>query len=154
MARITINDNEVYPPVKGFSHAVKVKGEGVHLFISGILAKWSWKSDSIPWHESVFHEEYAVVKDEGDIEGQTRHILESIKRIVTHAGGSLDDIVRIVIYLVNMEHYPIVHRLRMEYFGEHPPASTCVQVSRLYDTRQLIEIEATAIIPQSLQGDL
>ena len=62
-------------------------------------------------------------------------------------GGSLDDVVRVVIYLVDMEYYPIVHRVRSEFFGDEPPASTCVQVSRLYDTRQLIEIEASAIIP-------
>jgi enamine deaminase RidA (YjgF/YER057c/UK114 family) len=36
--------------------------------------------------------------------------------------------------------------VRREFFGDRPPASTTVQVTRLFDERQLLEIEATAII--------
>ena len=130
---VVLTRNAPAPPAH-YSQAIKAKG---FVFISGQLGRNPSKGEIVDF----------------TIEGQTRHILESIKRIVAVAGGSLDDVVRIVIYLVNMEHYPIVHRLRMEYFGDEPPASTCVQVARLYDTRQLIEIEATAIIPHQKHED-
>ena len=95
--------------------------------------------------------EEATVEGEGDVEIQTRRIMESLKRILAEAGGTLDDVVRVVIYLVDLNDYMLVHKVRMEYFGDEPPASTCVEVSRLYDPRQLIEIEATAIIPSDIE---
>lgn len=147
MVRHAINDNEYHSAVKGFSHAVKVKAEGTFLFVSGLLAERRLEDQDYPWYESVLHEDDAFVTGTGNIEEQTRSVLKSLSRILRIEGGSLDDVVRIVIYLVDMEDYPIVHRVRSEFFGEEPPASTCVQVSRLYDTRQLIEIEATALIP-------
>ena len=146
MARIAINDTEYHPAIKGFSHAVKAEAKGTFLFVSGLLAERRSEGKDYPWYESVLHEDEAFVTDTGNIEGQTRRVLQSLERILRMEGGSLDDVVRIVIYLVDMDHYPIVHRVREEFFGNEPPASTCVQVSRLYDTRQLIEIEATALL--------
>jgi enamine deaminase RidA (YjgF/YER057c/UK114 family) len=82
----------------------------------------------------------------GDAAAQARQILVSLKAILAEAGGDLTNVVRIVTYLTNIDNHPAVHEVRREFFGDDPPASTSVEVSRLYDERQLIEIEATAIL--------
>ena len=153
MARQKVRHNSEHDaPVPGFSQAVKVRAEGTLVFISGLLARRHIGNADYPWYESVLREEDAKVEHQGDIEGQARQAFEAIKTIVAFEGGSLDDVVRIVIYLTDMNLYPPVARVRREYFGDEPPASTCVQVARLYDTRQLIEVEATAMIPDSPRG--
>ena len=50
--------------------------------------------------------------------------------------------------LVNMADHESVHRIRTEYFGGAPPASTSVEISQLFDHRQLVEMEFTAVVPQ------
>ena len=142
MTRKTYNTAKYGVPTPEFSQAVQAAKPGTMLFVSGLLAKQHGASGKPVWYE-----DESTVDAEGDIEAQTRQILESLSHILARAGGTLDDVVRIVIYLVDMDHYPLVHKVRSECFGNEPPASTCVQVSRLYDLRQLIEIEATAIIP-------
>ena len=147
MPRTTINNTDYHPAVAGFSQAVQANGAGTFIFVSGLLTERRGVDGQTAWYNDA-----ATVADEGNIEGQTRRIFESLKRILAEARATLDDVVRIVIYLVNKDHYPVVHKVRWEYFGDSPPASTCVQVVRLYDQRQLIEIEATAIVPQPRSG--
>jgi 2-iminobutanoate/2-iminopropanoate deaminase len=143
MVRKTFNSEQYCLPVAGFSHAVQADNPGTLLFVSGLLTeRRGLVEGKVAWYE-----EEATVEAEGDIEEQTRRIMESLKNILAEAGATLDDVVRIVIYLVDLDHYPLVHKVRSEYFGDEPPASTCVEVSRLYDSRQLIEIEATAVVP-------
>jgi enamine deaminase RidA (YjgF/YER057c/UK114 family) len=84
---------------------------------------------------------------EGDIEGQTRQVLQNLRAILEDAGGSLDDVMKITTYLRNREHHPRVHEIRREFFGDAPPASTTVEITGLFDTRQLIEMEAIAVLP-------
>ncbi len=130
MPRKTWNSPGYHVPVAGFTQAVTTPAAGTLVFVSGLTAR---RADS------------AIVAV-GDIEGQARQVLENLKRILADLGGTLDDVVRIVTYLRNMEDHPVVHKIRREYFGDRPPASTTVEISRLFDPRQLIEIEATAVI--------
>jgi len=58
----------------------------------------------------------------------------------------LDDVVRIVTYLRDMGDYSSMEDVRREYFGERPPASTTLEISRLFHPDQLIEVEATAVL--------
>jgi enamine deaminase RidA (YjgF/YER057c/UK114 family) len=109
---------------------VTAPAKGTFVFISGLTAR---AGDG-------------TIVAVGDIRGQTRQVLENLKLILSDLGGTLDDVVRIVTYLKNMEEHPAVHAIRREYFGDAPPASTSVEISRLFDERQLIEMEATAII--------
>lgn len=130
MSREPVNVSSYHVPVAGFTHAVRTPAEGTLIFISGLTAR----------------DANGEIEVDGDPEGQTRKILQSLTSILAATGGSLDDVVRIVTYLVDMRHHPVVHAVRREYFGDNPPASTTVEVSRLFDERQLIEIEATAIV--------
>ena len=75
---------------------------------------------------------------------QTRHIFSRIKRICEAAGGSLDDIVKMTIYLVDIKNNTEVWRARREFFTGDFPASTLVEVRSLAGPETLVEIETVA----------
>jgi 2-iminobutanoate/2-iminopropanoate deaminase len=87
-----------------------------------------------------------AVVGEGDYAAQTRQVCENLKKAVEAAGGTLDDIMQVTVFAVDVEQFDAIHRVRREYFPENPPASTMVQISRLNDPRFLIEINAIAVL--------
>ena len=82
----------------------------------------------------------------GDIEVQTRQVCENLKAAVEAAGGTMDDICRVDVYIRNMEQFPGIHKVRAEYFKEPLPASTMVEVVKMTSPDALIEISAIAVI--------
>jgi enamine deaminase RidA (YjgF/YER057c/UK114 family) len=132
MPRSTLNIDAYNVPVPGFTQAVVVPAASRFVFVSGLTSRGA--------DGTVLHP--------GDIEGQTRAVLDSLRRILAAVGAELDDVVRIVTYLRRIDDHPKVHAVRRQYFGDSPPASTTVEVSRLYDAEQLIELEATAVLPE------
>jgi reactive intermediate/imine deaminase len=82
----------------------------------------------------------------GDIKVQTRKTLENIKSVVEEAGGTLNDVVKVTVYVRDMSHLKAIHDVRFEYFTKNLPASTLVEVSRLINDDYLIEIDAVAFI--------
>jgi enamine deaminase RidA (YjgF/YER057c/UK114 family) len=82
----------------------------------------------------------------GDVYGQTRRCLEIIDAAVVAAGGTLADITRTRVMLVDMRTWRDAARAHGEYFGSIRPASTFVQVSRFIDPQWLVEVEADAIV--------
>lgn len=135
--RDAINVSSYHVPVEGFSQAVRAGSRGELVFVSGLTAR---AADG-------------EVGPVGDAAGQARRILQALDNILREAGGSLDDVVRTVTYLMDIRHHAEVHAVRREFFGDAPPASTTVQVSRLYHEDQLLEIEATATIARTASAD-
>lgn len=84
----------------------------------------------------------------GDVEGQTRHILRLIDGRLAEVGGSLSDIVKVLIFVRNIADYPVVNKVRLEVFKDSPPASSAVEARMVRDDF-LVEIEAMAIVDQS-----
>ena len=72
---------------------------------------------------------------------------ENLKAAVEAAGGTMDDICRVDVYVRNMEHFEKIHQVRREYFKNPPPASTMVEVTKMTSPDYLIEINAIAVIP-------
>jgi enamine deaminase RidA (YjgF/YER057c/UK114 family) len=84
------------------------------------------------------------------IRGQTRQVLENIKRVLEHEGGTMDDVVRVRVYVTQIDQASIrdIHDVRSTYFTSgHYPASTLVRVDQLIRDGALIEIDADAVIP-------
>jgi 2-iminobutanoate/2-iminopropanoate deaminase len=83
---------------------------------------------------------------EGDIELQTETVLEHVKTVVEEAGGDMQDIVKVTVFITDMGLYDRIHEVRRRYFEKPYPASSMVEVSALIDPRLLIEIEAVAVV--------
>ncbi len=86
------------------------------------------------------------VVGEGDMRLQTETVLEHVKTVVEEAGGGMEDIVKVTVFITDMGLYDEIHEVRRRYFEEPYPASSMVEVSALIDPRLLIEIEAIAVI--------
>jgi 2-iminobutanoate/2-iminopropanoate deaminase len=77
----------------------------------------------------------------GDIREQTRQVLENIKGILEAAGLTLENVVKVNVYLKNMSDFPKMNEVYKEYFKENPPARTTVQATPPAD----IDVEIDAI---------
>ena len=85
----------------------------------------------------------------GDLGKQTEQVFSNIKKIVTDLGGTMDNVVKTNIYLVDASQIQAFRETRNKFINlKNPPTSTLVQVSKLFSDDALIEIEATAIIPK------
>lgn len=83
-----------------------------------------------------------------DIREQTRAVIENISDILQSAGASLQDVVEISTYLVNMNDFAGYNEVYGEFFGYDGPARTTVGVHQLPHPHLLIEIKAMAYKPQ------
>lgn len=80
-----------------------------------------------------------------DIGEQTRQILESIQQqLRAVAGSSLDRVLKVTVFLVDIGLYQEVNRIYGDFFGHDSPACSCFQVSGLPDKEALVEIEVIA----------
>ena len=126
-----ITSSKLRKPNGNFSHATAIAATGKLVFISGMTARTVDGS----------------IAGVGDIEVQTRQVCENVKAAVEEAGGTLDDIVRVDVYVRNMEHFDRIHKVRREYFTGTAPASTMVEVNKFTSPDYLIEINAIAVLP-------
>lgn len=130
MGKEQVRSARVREPSGHFSHAIAVEAKGRLVFISGMTAR---RPDG-------------SIAGIGDVEAQTRQVCENLKAAVEAAGGTLDDICRVDVYVRNIEHFEKIHRVRREYFKAPAPASTMVEVTKLVSPDYLIEISAIAVV--------
>ena len=83
------------------------------------------------------------VVHEGDAAGQTRHILETIKRVLETAGASLADVTFNSIFITDWANYAAVNKVYAEYFPGEKPARICIQCG-LVKPACLVEIASIA----------
>lgn len=81
-----------------------------------------------------------------DIAEQTRYIFENIKKILKEANATLDDVVKVQIFLTDISKFAQVSAVRNEYLENIKPVSTLVEISNTVKEGCDIEIEVTAII--------
>ncbi len=81
-----------------------------------------------------------------DIQVQTETILQNIQTILEEAGATMADIVKLTVFIRDMELFDEIHDIRRAYFEEPYPASSMVEVPMLADPDLLIEIEAVAVV--------
>lgn len=83
----------------------------------------------------------------GDVKEQTRRIFEQMRAILIEAGASLDDVVKMTVYVRDMNDVLAIQDIRNEYWPSDPPVSATVQVARLVSDEVRVEIEAVAVVP-------
>ena len=85
----------------------------------------------------------------GDAYAQTKFILDKISSVLKEAGARMEDVTRTRIYVTNISRWREIGRAHGEAFGNIRPATTMVEVKALINAEYLVEIEATAIIPNN-----
>jgi enamine deaminase RidA (YjgF/YER057c/UK114 family) len=130
MPRTAINSPDYTVPIDGFSQVVIGTPGAQSLFVSGLTARS--RDGSI------------VAPD--DMAGQARQVLENLRTVVEAAGATLDDVVQIHTYVTDITLWDDIESVWRDYWGRVWPASTLVQIERLFDERMMIEMDATALI--------
>ena len=117
------------PAPFGYSHAVETS-PGRIVYISG----------QVP-----LDREGTLVGD-GDFDAQTRQVFENLSAALAAAGAEWSDVVKLNYFVVDVSRIASVRAIRDEYVDTaNPPASTLVEVSRLFRDDVLIEIDAVAV---------
>jgi 2-iminobutanoate/2-iminopropanoate deaminase len=99
------------------------------LFISGV----------VPVDESG-----ALIGD--DVVAQAEQVFALIGRVLSAAGGEAADVVKVTVYLLDIDDRPAINPVRQAFFGPARPASTLVEVSRLAVPGARLEVEAIALL--------
>lgn len=81
----------------------------------------------------------------GDIEVQTHQVFANLKAVLAEAGASLETVVKTTVFIKDMNDFARLNDVYAEYFGEHKPARSCVEVARL-PKDVLVEIEVIALV--------
>ncbi|MBC8100619.1 MAG: RidA family protein [Armatimonadetes bacterium] len=131
MPRQNISSGTPWERTVGYSRAVRV---GNHVMVSGTTAS----------------DEQGVVQGIGDVYAQSQYIFAKIERALIEAGATLGDVVRVRMFVTDIDHWEAVGKAHGEVFAAIRPASTMVEVSRLIDPAHLVEIEVDAIIGAAL----
>lgn len=83
----------------------------------------------------------------GDFRAQARQVFENIRAGLAASGATFNDVVKINIYILDAAQIPVLREIRDQYINTaHPPASTLVEVRRLFRDDVLLEIEAVAAV--------
>jgi 2-iminobutanoate/2-iminopropanoate deaminase len=130
MPKKKITSAKLRQPNGHFSQATSIEAQGRLVFLSGMTSR---RADG-------------SIAGVGNIEEQTRQVCENLKAAVEEAGGTLDDICRVDVYVRNMEHFDTIHKVRREYFTGIAPASTMVEICKMTSPDYLIEINAIAVV--------
>lgn len=136
MPKCQIVSDELAEPNGHFAQATTALATGRLVFISGMTARNATGG----------------VTGVGDITAQTHQVCQNLQAAVEAAGGILDDIARVDVYVRNMEDFDAIHAVRREYFRNGAPASTMVEVSKFVNKDYLIEINAIAVLAADAEG--
>jgi enamine deaminase RidA (YjgF/YER057c/UK114 family) len=123
MTRQVISSNGPFEQLYGYSRAVRV---GAQVHVAGTAARGEALA--------------------GDAYVQTKNVLDTIRTALEQAGARVEDVVRTVIYVIDIGDADLVGRAHSEVFRDIRPASTVVQVTALIRQEMRVEIEAYAII--------
>ena len=84
-----------------------------------------------------------------DVVEQTRQVFRNMEKILRAAGASFADVLKVTVYLTNIEDRAKINPVRQEVFGQARPASTLVEVSRLAVPGMKVEVEAVVGLPEA-----
>src|SRR5579864_1189422 len=124
--------SENLPPSPGYSQAVEVR-LGHLVYVAGQVAM----------------DRSGKVVGEGDIRAQTQQTFENLKAALEASGAKFENVVKLNYYFTDITQLPVVREVRDKFINTtNPPASTAVEVKRLFREPYLIEVEAVAVVPE------
>jgi len=77
---------------------------------------------------------------------QTKYVPSKIERVLNRAGGSLEDVIRTRMYVIDINHWEEIGKAHGEFFRDIKPAATMVEVKSLISPELLVEIEVSAVV--------
>lgn len=128
MEKRCLNAADAPPALGPYSHAVAA---GNYLFLSG--------QGSLTAEGKVAH---------GTIEEETHRTFSNIQTVLKEAGATLSDVVKVLVFLDDIENFGAFNKVYKEYFSEDPPARSCIEAARLPGNMK-VEIEVIALLPGS-----
>lgn len=114
----------------GFSQAWRVDGAGSIVFVAG---------------QAPISADGRLV-GAGDFDAQCRQVFENLVTVLEEAGAKLDAVVKLTVFLTDMQTLPEYTRIKGEFFEGEQPASTAVEVAALARPEMLVEVEALAVL--------
>jgi 2-iminobutanoate/2-iminopropanoate deaminase len=127
MTRKIIHSNSAPEPIGPYSQAVQFENL---IFTSGQIAINPVNNELIA----------------GDVEDQTRQVLENLRAVLEAANASLDTVIKTTIFLKNMDDFVKVNNVYDSFFGSSVPARSTVEVARL-PKDVMVEIDCIAAMP-------
>ena len=124
MAKQAIHTRDAPEAIGTYSQAIKV---GETVFISG----------QIPLEPDTMN-----IVDEG-IRAQTHRVFDNLTAVVRESGGNLDDVVKLTVFLTDLNHFAVVNEVMAEHFNPPYPARAAVEVAAL---PKGVPIEIDAIV--------
>jgi|SRR5579864_2586318 len=125
--------SEALPPSPGYSQAVEIRPGARILYIAGQVAV----------------DRSGKLVGEGDLRAQTTQTFENLKGALQASGASFENVVKLNSYFVDISQVATFREVRDKYINTaNPPASTAVEVKRLFREGFLIEVEAVAVVPE------
>jgi 2-iminobutanoate/2-iminopropanoate deaminase len=82
---------------------------------------------------------------DGDIKEQTHQVFSNLKAVLNEAGSSLDQVIKATVFIKDMNEFADINEVYGEYFSDHKPARSCVEVARLPKDAK-VEIEVIALV--------
>jgi reactive intermediate/imine deaminase len=126
MTRQTIHTDQAPAAIGTYSQAVRV-GDTVYL------------SGQIPLDPATMH----LV--DGGIDAHIRRVLDNLSAVARAAGGGLDDIVKLGVFLTDLAYFPEVNRIMGDYFSEPYPARAAIGVASL-PRGSVVEMDAIMVL--------
>jgi len=127
MSRRELRIQGLPEPISHYTDAVRA---GELLFISGV----------VPVDES------GALVGVNDVVRQAEQVFKLIGRVLTVAGGAPADVVKVTVYLLDIDDRPLINPVRQAFFGSTRPASTLIEVTRLAVPGARLEVEAIALL--------
>lgn len=125
-----LNPNDFTEIMGAYSHGLKVDiGDSEMIFITGQIAMDKNGNAIAP----------------NDITAQAEFIFQNIQKILAEGNASIDDVVKAVIYVTNMNDFKAISAVRNKYFEKAKPVSTLVEINKTVKEGCNLEIEVIAI---------
>ena len=130
--------------------------ERQELKVAGLPAPLSHYTDAVRFGNILFVSGLTAHDAEGRLVGgtdaakQTRQILMNLKLVLDAAGATMADVLKVTVFLTNIDDRAAINPVRQEFFGSARPASTLIEVSRLALPEMKVEIEAVVGLPATI----